>query len=135
MKPILFVLTLGVCMAGFCPSLSAQEKKPAEATTFIQVEEMPEFPGGEAALRDFLVKNITYPEQARKDTIQGKVYVTFVVDAIGKVVEPKVIRGVHPLLDQEALRVTERIPAWKPGKQKGVPVRVSYTLPVMFSLK
>ncbi|HPJ79271.1 MAG TPA: energy transducer TonB [Prolixibacteraceae bacterium] len=135
MKPILFVLTLGVCMAGFCPSLSAQEKKPAEATTFIQVEEMPEFPGGEAALRDFLVKNITYPEQARKDTIQGKVYVTFVVDATGKVVEPKVIRGVHPLLDQEALRVTERMPAWKPGKQKGVPVRVSYTLPVMFSLK
>ena len=87
------------------------------------------------SLRDFLVKNITYPEQARKDTIQGKVYVTFVVDATGKVVEPKVIRGVHPLLDQEALRVTERMPAWKPGKQKGVPVRVSYTLPVMFSLK
>lgn len=122
-------------MVGITPSLSAQEKKAAEAPTFRVVEEMPEFPGGEEALRDFMMKNIAYPEQAKKDTIQGKVYVTFVVDTAGKVVEAKVIRGVHPLLDKEAVRVTELMPAWKPGKQKGVPVRVFYTLPVMFSLK
>ena len=135
MKSIAFIMMLGLCMAGVLPPAFAQEKKPAAAETYYVVEEMPVFPGGEAALREFMVKNITYPEQAKKDTIQGKVYVTFVIDAAGKVGDVKVVRGVHPLLDQEAFRVIGLMPVWKPGTQKGVPVRVSYTIPVMFSLK
>jgi TonB family protein len=135
MKSIAFVLTLGLCLVGVLPSAQAQEKKSDEAATFNIVEEMPEFPGGEKALVEFMVKNIKYPAQAQKDSIQGKVYVNFVVDTAGKVVETKVLRGVHPLLDKEAVRVVELMPAWKPGKQKGVPVRVFYTLPVMFSFK
>ncbi len=122
-------------MAGVIPSAYAQEKKAAPAETFFIVEEMPEFPGGEEALREFIAKNVTYPEQAQKDSIQGKVYVTFVIEATGKVGEVKIARGVHPLLDQEAVRVTGLLPVWKPGKQKGVPVKVAYTIPVSFILK
>lgn len=135
MKSIVFVLTFGLFMAGVIPSVHAQEKKTAPSETFFIVEEMPVFPGGEEALRAFIIKNITYPEQAKKDSIQGKVFVTFVIDATGKVGDIKVARGVHPLLDQEAVRVVGLLPLWKPGTQKGVPVRVSYTIPVTFSLK
>ncbi len=135
MKFTRYALAVGLCMMVALPAAFSQENKPNEKGVFIQVEEMPEFPGGEAALRDFMVKNITYPEQAKKDTIQGKVFVTFVIDAAGKVGDVKVVRGVHPLLDQEAVRVIGLMPVWKPGTQKGIPVKVSYTLPVMFSLK
>ncbi len=135
MKRTRIILTVCLCMMVALPAAFSQENKPNEKGVFVQVEEMPVFPGGEAALRDFMVKNITYPEQAKKDTIQGKVYVTFVVDAAGKVGDVKVVRGVHPLLDQEAVRVTGLMPVWTPGKQKGIPVKVAYTIPVMFSLK
>ncbi len=135
MKGTTMILTVCLCLMVAAPAAFSQENKPNEKGVFSQVEEMPEFPGGDSALRDFMVKNITYPEQAKKDSIQGKVFVTFVVDAVGKVGDVKVVRGVHPLLDQEAVRVIGLMPLWKPGKLNGVPVKVSYTLPVMFSLK
>lgn len=135
MKRIRIILAVCLCMLVASPVVFSQENNPNEKGVFVQVEEMPEFPGGEAALLEFMVKNITYPEQAKKDTIQGKVYATFVVDAAGKVGDVKVVRGVHPLLDQEAVRVIGLMPLWKPGKQKGIPVKVAYTIPVMFSLK
>ena len=134
MKPILFVLTLGVCMAGFCPSLSAQEKKPAEATTFIQVEEMPEFPGGEKALLYWVAKEIKYPSEALRNKIEGTVYVNFVVDRDGGISNARVLRAVDPALDEEALRVVSNLPKWKPGLQRGKPVRVSFTIPIRFKL-
>jgi periplasmic protein TonB len=102
---------------------------------FIIVEEMPEFPGGEAALRAHIAKSIEYPVIAQENGIQGKVYVTFVVDKDGGVSDAKVVRGVDPSLDKEALRVVMALPKWKPGKQRGKPVRVSYTVPISFVLQ
>jgi len=101
----------------------------------VVVEEMPEFPGGETALRTYIAGAIKYPEDAKKAGIQGKVFVTFVVDKTGKVVDAKIARGASPSLDKEALRVTETLPAWKPGKQRGENVAVQYTIPIQFALK
>jgi len=102
---------------------------------FYKVDTFPEFPGGEMALRNFLASEIKYPEIARENGIQGKVYVTFIITKKGKVTEPKISRGVDPALDKEALRVISRLPDWKPGKQRGEAVNVSYTVPVYFELK
>jgi TonB family protein len=101
---------------------------------FTVVEEMPEFPGGEAAMRKFIAGNIKYPAEAIKEGIRGKVYVSFVVKADGSVADAKIARGVHPLLDNEAIRVVNSLPAWKPGKQAGKEVNVAYTVPVQFAL-
>ncbi len=102
---------------------------------FFIVESMPEYPGGELALRLFIANNIEYPEAAQKEGTQGKVYVSFVVDKEGNVANAKIARGVDPLLDLEALRVVNSLPAWKPGVQKGMPVNVSYTVPINFALQ
>jgi protein TonB len=110
-----------------------QEKE--EQQVFVVVEEMPEFPGGELALRTFIGKAIVYPTVAQENGIQGKVFVTFVVNKDGSVSDAKIARGVDPSLDQEALRVVSTLPKWKPGKQRGVPVRVSYTVPISFKLQ
>ncbi|HEY5509931.1 MAG TPA: TonB family protein [Prolixibacteraceae bacterium] len=101
---------------------------------FIVVEEMPEFPGGEMALRKYISENIKYPIEAKEKGIQGKVFVTFVVNSTGKVEKAKIARGVDPSLDAEALRVVEQLPEWKPGRQKGEAVSVSYTVPINFAL-
>jgi protein TonB len=103
---------------------------------FIIVEEMPEFlDGGEAGLRAWIAKSIEYPVIAQENGIQGKVYVSFVVDKDGSISEAKVLRGVDPSLDKEALRVVRALPKWRPGKQRGKPVRVSYTVPISFVLQ
>jgi TonB family protein len=102
---------------------------------YVVVEEMPEFPGGELALREFIAKTVEYPADAMKDSIQGKVYVTFVVKADGSIGDSKVARGVHPSLDKEAVRVVYALPKWKPGKQRGEAVNVSNTVPIQFSLR
>lgn len=101
---------------------------------FVIVEEMPEFPGGKDSLYKFLGANIVYPNKAKKDGIEGKVYVNFTIEKDGAINEVKVLRSVHPLLDEEAVRVVESFPKWKPGKQKGKTVRVSYNLPLNFVL-
>lgn len=99
---------------------------------FKVVEDMPQFTDGN--IFDYLAQHVRYPEEAEKNGIGGMVYVQFVIDTAGNVVEPKVIRGVSPELDAEALRVVSEMPAWKPGMQRGKPVRVSFTLPVIFKL-
>lgn len=99
---------------------------------FKVVEDMPQFTDGN--IFDYLAQHVRYPEEAEKNGIGGMVYVQFVIDATGKVVEPKVIKSVSPELDAEALRVVSGMPAWKPGMQRGKPVRVSFTLPVIFKL-
>lgn len=106
-----------------------------DAEVFIIVEDMPEFPGGELALRKWIADNVKYPVIAAENGIQGKVYVTFVVDKDGSVTNARIARGVDPSLDQEALRVVNKLPKWKPGKQRGKPVRVSYTVPINFQLQ
>ena len=99
------------------------------------VEKMPVFPGGEQELFNYLNKNIKYPSIARENGIQGKVFVTFVVDAEGKVKDAKILRGLGSGLDDEALRVVRAMPAWKPGMQNGRVVQVQYNLPIVFTLK
>jgi len=102
---------------------------------FFVVEDMPEFPGGEPALRQYIANAVKYPEDAIKKGTQGKVYITFVVTKDGSVAKPSIARGVDPSLDVEALRVVNSLPKWKPGKQRGQAVNVSYTVPINFVLQ
>ena len=101
---------------------------------YIVVEEEPEFPGGIQALADYLRDNIKYPEACRKDSIQGRVIIRFVVEKDGSISGAKVLKGVHELLDAETMRVISAMPKWKPGKQRGKEMRVQYAIPVNFSL-
>jgi TonB family protein len=107
----------------------------SDEQVFFIVEEMPEFPGGELALRKYIANTIKYPEVAQTNGIQGKVYVTFVVSKDGAVANAKIARGVDPSLDREALRVVNSLPKWKAGKQRGETVNVSYTVPINFVLQ
>ena len=104
-------------------------------TIYEVVEQMPEFPdGGQSGLMDYLKKNIQYPEAAKKAGVQGRVILQFVVDKDGSIDNVSVLRGVNPDLDKEAIRVVSNMPNWKPGMQKGKPVRVKYTVLIAFSL-
>ena len=110
------------------------EEVSDEVPVFQVVEEMPEFPGGMGECLKFLGKNIKYPVEAQKAGVQGKVIVQFVVEKDGNIANPKVVRSIDPDLDGEAIRVISIMPKWKPGMQKGQPVRVKYTVPVTFRL-
>jgi len=98
------------------------------------VENMPKYPGGNEALKNDIVQAIKYPEEAKKNNISGKVFVSFVVNKEGEVENPKIERGVNPLLDKEALRVIENLKTWSPGTQRGVKVKVMFTVPINFAL-
>ena len=111
-----------------------EEKKSANNEVFTVVEQPPVFPGGEDARIAYLVNNINYPAEAKSKGIQGTVYVTFVIEQDGSVSNVKVLRSVHSLLDKEAVRVIQSMPAWTPGKQRGEPVRVQFNTPVKFTL-
>jgi len=101
---------------------------------FMVVENMPEFPGGDLGLMKFIQKNVKYPAIAKEYNITGKVYVSFIVDKLGKVTNVKIVRGVDKNLDAEALRVVSLLPKYKPGKQRGKSVRVMFTIPINFTL-
>lgn len=111
---------------------TAQTKK--NDMVFDVVEVMPQFPGGQIAMLQYLMKNIKYPEQAMKEGIQGRVTVRFIVEKDGSISDVKPILSVHPLLNKEAVRVVKSMPKWSPGKHNGKPVRVRFNLPVMFKL-
>lgn len=111
---------------------TAQTKK--NDMVFDVVEVMPQFPGGQIAMLQYLMKNIKYPEQAVKEGIQGRVTVRFIVEKDGSISDVKPVLSVHPLLNKEAVRVVKSMPKWTPGKQNGKPVRVRFNLPVMFKL-
>lgn len=115
--------------------VAVEEEEPEEQTIFEVVENMPDFPGGQAALMQYLAKNIKYPTIAQENGTQGRVIVQFVVNRDGSIVDAKVVRSVDPYLDKEALRVINTMPKWKPGMQRGKPVRVKFTVPVMFRLQ
>lgn len=112
----------------------AVEEEPEEEAPFMVVEKMPEFPGGQAALMQYLQKNIKYPAVCRENNIQGRVLIQFIVNRDGTIVEPEVVKSVNPYLDKEALRVISGMPKWTPGEQRGKPVRVKFTVPVNFKL-
>jgi TonB family protein len=116
-------------------TLTHPEVSNTSGQVFFIVEKMPEFPGGEAALRNFIASNVQYPQSAQANGIQGRVYVQFIVTSNGSVADATIARGVDPLLDREALRVVRSLPRWKPGQQRGMAVNVSYTIPINFSLQ
>jgi len=109
---------------------------PVEEEVFFIVEEMPSFQGGgEDAFREFIAKNLRYPEIAADNGISGRVYVQFAINSKGEVVDAVVVRGVDPALDKEALRVVLSSPKWEPGRQRGRPVKVQFTFPINFILQ
>ncbi len=118
----------------YVPVIPEVEPEPIEDEIFTFVEEYPEFPGGDKALREFILNNLNYPEIARKSGITGTVYVQFVVEKDGSISDVKVVRGIGGGCDEEAVRVVKSMPKWKPGKQRGMPVRVYFTLPIELKL-
>lgn len=119
----------------FNPVDEEEEEEVEEAPVFVVVEVMPRFPGGDEALKKYLAENIKYPEMARESGIQGRVYVTFVVEKDGSVTNVELLRGIGGGCDQEAIRVVENMPNWNPGRQRDKPVRVQFNLPITFVLK
>lgn len=113
----------------------AEPVKEEEPVSIAMVEQKPEFTGGEAAMYKWLGDNIVYPSAAAEEGIQGKVIVQFVVGKDGSIGQVKVVRGRHPALDKEAVRVVKAMPKWVPGRNNGQPVKVTYTLPVTFKLQ
>ena len=112
------------------------EEPEEDEVVFVIVESMPEFPGGQQALFKYLSENVKYPVIAQENGIQGRVICQFVVNKDGSIVDVEVVRsGGDPSLDKEAVRVIKSMPKWKPGKQRGKPVRVKYTVPVNFKLQ
>ena len=118
-------------------TVSAQKTVVAKKNqqVFDVVEKMPEYPGGQAALFEYLQKNVKYPVDAEKKKVEGRVLVTFVVNTDGSITDIEVVRKTFPSLDAEAVRVISGMPRWKPGEQKGQKVRVKYTVPLNFRLK
>lgn len=102
---------------------------------FMVVEQMPEFPGGMAKLMEYLSQNVRYPALAMQQRVQGRVVVEFVVNKDGSISDESILRSVHPLLNEEALRLVKNMPKWSPGMQRGKAVRVRYTIPVLFRLQ
>lgn len=118
------------------PAPVAPEPVQEEADEIFQVvEQAPEFPGGQSELMKYLSSSIRYPEIAVENGIQGRVIVQFVVEKDGSATQVEVARGVDPSLDKEAIRVVKEMPKWKPGQQRGKPVRTKFTLPVQFRLQ
>lgn len=111
------------------------EEEIVEEEIFTVVESMPEFPGGAGKMMEFIAKNIKYPPMARESGIQGRVFINFVVEPNGSVTNVKVLRGIGGGCDEEAIRVVEAMPKWTPGRQRGKAVRVSFNLPVRFTLQ
>ena len=105
-----------------------------EKDVYMLVETMPEFPGGTPALTDYLKKETIYPEQAREDSIQGRVLLSFVVEKDGSISNPVVVKSSGDILDAEALRVLSEMPKWNPGMDNGILCRVQYAIPINFRL-
>jgi tonB family C-terminal domain len=128
-------IIIGGLLFSSCGSSKRMETKAVndseEVASVTDLESIPVFRGD---LNRYLSKNVKYPADALKQKIQGKVYVQFIIETDGSITNARVLRSVHPLLDAEALRVIRNMPNWKPGIQRGKPVRVSYMVPVGFRL-
>lgn len=117
------------------PEPVKEVKKDEGPVNMAMVEQKPTFPGGDSEMYKWLGNNIVYPPAASEEGVSGKVTVQFVVEKDGSITNVKVVRGKHPALDQEAVRVVKKMPKWVPGRNNGAPVRVIYMLPVTFKLQ
>lgn len=115
-------------------SQSSSTSSEEGSKIYDMVEQMPQFPGGQAYMFQYISRNTKYPPEAERNRITGKVLCTFVVERDGSITDVNVVKSVHPALDKEAIRVIKAMPRWIPGKQNGSAVRVKYTIPVTFNL-
>lgn len=134
MKTIKWFIAVAVLFTAILCQAQTKESKIKDGV-YQEVEVMPEYPGGEQALMNDLIGSIKYPDEAKKNGIQGKVFVSFVIDEQGKVTNAKIERGVEASLDQESLRVVNGLKTWTPGKEKGKIVKVAYTIPINYALQ
>ncbi len=111
-----------------------EESIPIDNEIFTIVEQMPEYPGGNEQLINYLATNINYPQQAKDKGIQGRVFINFIVKKDGSIDSIKVIKGIGEDCDKEAVRVISNMPNWKPGMQRGKAINVSYNIPIKFTL-
>lgn len=133
MKKLFLIMILAVISF---TTAGAQNKAEANSGKVYEASEvMPEYPGGVPKLMEFLSANVRYPVEAQKSKIEGRSVIGFVVEKDGSISNVNITRSSHPLLDQEAIRVVNEMPTWKPGMQKGKPVRVKFNLPIYFRLK
>ena len=128
-KSIILITTI---VLSFCTSHVFSQNSTAENTIYVKVDKMPEFPGGQVALVKYLSKNIKYPSKYKKDKVNGRVFVSFVVDKTGKVGQAKVVKSLNEECDKEAIRVISIMPNWIPGEKDGSKVNVQFGLPVNF---
>lgn len=127
-------ITESSVVAPVAAPVKAEEEEVKEEEIFQIVEEMPEFPGGQEALLKYLAQ-CPYPPIARENDIEGTVYIRFVIDKNGEVTNVEVARGADKILNEAALNHVKKMPAWKPGKQRGKPVKVQYVVPIRFKLQ
>ena len=132
MKQLLFLIVM-MCALPFMGQ--AAHNSDNTEKVYDQVEQTPQYPGGQAAMFQFLRDNIVYPAKAQKQKIEGKAFVKFIIEKDGTVSQVKTLKKTHPLLDAEAVRVVKLMPKWTPGMKNGKPVRTIVALPVMFKLK
>ena len=132
---IIMSLMATCCLTTVLAQKTVVSQKDQKEEPFDVVEDMPAFPGGMEAMIQFISSNIKYPADAKKQKVDGRVLVNFVVEKDGSITEVKVIKPTFPSLDAEAVRVVKAMPKWKPGYQKGQAVRVQFTMPINFSLK
>ena len=127
-------LILLVVVALFCSTSVMAQTEVEDDAIFVVAENAPEFPGGSDSLYAYIARNIKYPETAKKEKIEGRVFVTFVIEKDGQVSNAKILRDIGGGCGEEALRVVKNMPKWKPGTQRGNPVRFQFNLPVSFML-
>jgi protein TonB len=104
-------------------------------TTYYDYEKLPEFPGGKNELRQYLSKEIKYPKKSRKEDVEGRVLVYYIVNENGTISDIKIAQGVNDELDKEAIRVVKNMPNWEPGMQDGEAVKIGFYLPILFRLE
>jgi protein TonB len=128
------VMMLPMAFVSMAGSLTSTELEKSEEV-FLSADKMPEFPGGMAAMQNYLATNVQYPLEAQEKGIQGRVICQFIINTDGTVSDVKVMRNVDKLLEAEAIRVIENMPKWNPGIKDNKIVRVKYTLPITFRLQ
>ena len=130
---ILTIALAVICATGYAANNNQAVTDTAQTEEVLTIaQEMPVFPGGDSAMYEYIVNNMAYPEEVREKKLAGKVFVQFVITKNGEVVNPRIARGIDPLLDNEIIRVVQNMPKWAPGKNNGESVNVVKTIPVSF---
>lgn len=131
----LFLTTLLLCLLGFSSCEVDPEISPCDGTSYMIVEKMPEFPGGELALMNFVYDNLVYPQEAIDNEIQGRVIVSFTINCDGSTSQHKILSDIGGGCGEEALKMLDLMPVWTPGMQNEKPIPVHFNLPVKFELE